>query len=299
LVTRLVTLLFVLIWSTGWVSVGFAIPHAGAFSFLAVRFGLAALIIGIFAFAVGARWPQGLAAWSRAIFCGVLTQGLYLMGIWWAVEQGLPAGISGLIAALQPLLTALLAARIAGEALRRAQWFGIGIGFCGVLLVLEPKIAAAFTANGTGHLLWPIIANIAGMVSVTLGTLFQKRYLQHEDLRSLTAIQAFGGFLPMAVMLLFVSPWRFEWRMETMLTLGWTIFGLSCAGTAFLLYLIRKGEVAKVSSLIFLMPPLVAIEAYLLLGEKLLPTQIAGMAVVSVGVYLAVRTPQRIETASA
>jgi drug/metabolite transporter (DMT)-like permease len=292
MLTRLATILFVLIWSTGWVSVGYAIPYANALSFLTVRFGLAALIIGTFALLSGARWPKGRSAWGRAIFSGVILQGLYLIGVWWAVQEGVPAGISGLIAAVQPLMAAMLSARLTGERLNRLQSIGIGLGFLGVLLVLEPKILGAFSTGRTdGSLLLPILANILGMVSVTLGTLYQKAKLSGEDLRSLNALQAFGGLLPVLAILLIASPWHFELRFETLATLAWTVFGLSFAGTGLLLYLIRKGEVARVSSLIFLMPPMVALQTWLVLGETLLPIQIAGMIVVMAGVYLAVRTP--------
>ncbi len=258
--------------------------------FLAVRFGLAAIVIGSFAIFAGARWPKGATAWGRAIFSGVILQGLYLMGVWWAVEQGVPAGISGLIAAVQPLLTALLSARLVGEPLSRAQWLGIVIGFAGVMLVLEPKLFAAISGGAAGKdLTWPILFNILGMVSVTLGTLYQKAKLSGEDLRSLNALQALGGFIPVALMLAFVTPFHIEWRMETYLTLAWTVLGLSFAGTGLLLYLIRTGAVARVSSLIFLMPPMVAVQTWLVLGETLLPIQIAGMIVVMAGVYLATR----------
>ncbi len=298
--TRLITVLFVIIWSTGWVCVGYAIPYSNAFTFLTIRFGLASIAIGAFALAMGARWPRGRAAWAGTIFSGILTQGLYLMGVWWAVQKGVPAGISGLIAAVQPLLTALLSARMAGERLGRTQWIGIALGFFGVLLVLEPKFAIAFTVASQGpSLFWPILANVLGMVSVTFGTLYQKARLQDEDLRSLNALQALGGFIPVLLMVVLVGPWHFEVRQETLLVLGWTVFGLSFGGTGFLLYLIRKGEVARVSSLIFLMPPLVALQTWLILGEKLLPVQIAGMIIVMCGVYLATRATARNTAATA
>jgi drug/metabolite transporter (DMT)-like permease len=298
-VTRLATVLFVLIWSTGWVGVGYAIPYSNALSFLTLRFGLAAILIGGFAVAMGARWPQGGAAWGRAIISGVLLQGLYLMGVWWAIEKGVPAGISGLIAAVQPLLTALLSARLAGQPLRRGQWIGIALGFFGVLLVLEPKLFHALSQHQGGEsLVVPILANVLGMVSVTLGALYQKAKLQQEDLLSLNALQALGGLLPVCLMLALSGQFLFEIRRETLLVLSWTVLGLSFGGTGLLLYLIRKGEVAKVSSLIFLMPPLVAVQTWLVLGETLLPVQIAGMLVVMAGVYLAVRTQPGLAASS-
>jgi drug/metabolite transporter (DMT)-like permease len=299
-VTRLVTILFVLIWSTGWVTVGFAIPHTNALSFLSVRFGIAAILIGTYAIVVGARWPKGMLAWGRVIFSGMILQGLYLMGVWWAIQKGVPAGISGLIAAIQPLLAALLSARLVGEPLSRAQWLGIGLGFFGVLLVLEPKILVALTTSAVGEsLLIPILANVLGMVSVTLGTFYQKAKLKNEDLRSMNALQAAGGFIPVFLILMLFGEWRFDIRTETVLSLAWTVLVLSFAGTWILLYLIRKGEVARVSSLLFLMPPMVAMQAWLLLGETLQPIQIIGMIVVMIGVYLAVRTPEPRNVASA
>ncbi len=224
--------LFILVWSTGWVSAGYAAPFADPILFLAIRFAIAALVIGAFAAAVRASWPKTATEWRQTLFSGVLLQGLYLIGVWWAIRNGVPAGISGLIAALQPLLTALLSARMTGERLLPAQWLGVLIGLAGVLLVIEPKVIAALSKGFRGpDITIPILINMLGMLSVTLGSLYQKRRLGGQDIRSLNALQAAGGLIPVLIALPFLSDFEFELRFETAFAMIWAVFALSFAGT--------------------------------------------------------------------
>jgi drug/metabolite transporter (DMT)-like permease len=285
---RLAPFLFVLIWSTGWAAAGYAVPFVDPLTFLAIRFGLAAILIGSVCAAAGARFPATTAEWAHALVNGVLGQGLYLAGVWWAIKHGVPAGISGLIAATQPLLTALLSNRLAGEPLRAAQWLGVGLGFAGVALVLAPKFSGTDLA---GAAFWPVIVNIGGMAAVTLSAFYQKRFLAGSDTRSLTALQAAGGFLVVLPLAFLLEARTIEWRFETIAVLAWAVLGLSFAGSSLLLYMIRKGAVARVAALIYLMPPLAAAQSWLLLGERLSAIQLAGFAIVTLGVWLAAREP--------
>jgi drug/metabolite transporter (DMT)-like permease len=132
--------LFVLLWSTGWISAKYAALNADPLWFLTVRFALAFAVITLFAAVVRAPWPRGRVAWGHALVSGVLIHGLYLGGVWWAVKHGLSVGLSGLLAALQPLLTALLGPALLGERVSARQWLGVGLGFAGVVLVLSPKL---------------------------------------------------------------------------------------------------------------------------------------------------------------
>jgi drug/metabolite transporter (DMT)-like permease len=173
---RLLPVLFVLLWSTGWTTARFASDHADPLTFLALRHGLTALALAGLALALRAPWPDGWRERAHGLACGVLLNALYLGGVWWAIGQGVPAGISGLIAALQPIMTAMLAPWLIGETIRSRQWAGIGLGFCGIGLVLWPKLAAV-SGPALGAALLPLAINAAAMLSATLGTFYQKRFL--------------------------------------------------------------------------------------------------------------------------
>jgi drug/metabolite transporter (DMT)-like permease len=288
MLSRLSPVLFVLLWSTGWISARAAEPYADPLTFLVARYLLAAGALTLLAVATGAAWPRGMRAIGHATASGVLLHAVYLGSVWWAIGQGVPAGVSGVIAALQPLLTALLSPSIAGEAISRRQWVGIGLGLVGITLVLLPRLAAV-EGQALGPLALPIALNIAGMVSVTLGTFYQKRLIGSGDLRTLTALQyvaAAAVTLPVAMA---TESLRIEWNVVTVVTMAWAVLALSLGAIALLISLLRQGAVARAAALIYLVPPAVALEAMVLFGETLSPVQVLGMAVTATGVALAVR----------
>jgi drug/metabolite transporter (DMT)-like permease len=150
IVVACVPLLFVVIWSTGWISAKYAAPHADPLWFLTIRFICAGLAITVFALLMRAPWPNDRRAWLHGLASGVLLHGLYLGGVWWAVKHGLTAGISGLLVALQPLLTALLSPYFLKEHITARQWTGVLVGLVGVLLVLSPQLGlGGAITNGT------------------------------------------------------------------------------------------------------------------------------------------------------
>ena len=285
---RLTPFVFVLIWSTGWVAAGYSAPHADALTFLTLRFTCAAILLAAISMAVGAEWPRGVRGWTHALVAGALLHGLYLAGVWWAVRHGLPAGISGLLAALQPILTAAFSPFLVRERISPLRWLGIAVGFAGIALVLAPKLAGI--APGTlGLVLVPILANLAGMIAVTFGSFYQKRFQQIGDLRSMTAVQYVGAILVTLPLAFALEPMVITWNLTMVLVLLWSVIGLSLGGIGLYLLLIRRGEVSRTATLFYLVPPAVAIEAYLLFGEKLAVIQIAGMALTVLGVVLASR----------
>lgn len=277
--------LFVFLWSTGWIAARAAAPVADPLTFLAIRFGLAGLVIAAGALLLGARWPQRPVAWLHGMTSGVLLHASYLGGVWWAVKHGLPAGISGLIAALQPLFTALIAWPAAGERLSARQIAGVAIGLLGVALVLYPKLAGAGVAEA-GGVAFPVAVNVLAMVGVTLGTFYQKRYLREGDLRCVAALQYLGATPVILLAALLLEPMHFALNPQSIATMAWSVLVLSVGAIALMLMMIRRGEVSKVAALIYLVPPTVAVQAFLLFGETLVPVQVAGMVVTALGVYL-------------
>jgi drug/metabolite transporter (DMT)-like permease len=279
--------LFVLIWSTGWISARYAAPYADPLTFLSLRYACAGFILASLAVAMGAIWPRGRAAGHAAI-SGVLLHAIYLGGVWWAISRGLPAGISGLIAAVQPILTALLAPLVLGERISRRHWAGIGLGFAGIVLVLWPKLAG-LSGAALAQQIEPLAVNVLGMVSVTAGTFYQKKYVQTGDLRTITTLQYAGAFAVTLPIAFLTEPMRIEWNTIMVLNLGWAVFALSIGAIGLLLLLIRRGAVSRAAALIYLVPPAVALEAFLLFGETMSPLQVAGMVITAFGVALAVR----------
>jgi drug/metabolite transporter (DMT)-like permease len=285
MIDRLAPALFVLLWSTGWIVAKYASLHGDPLTFLAARHGISILVFLGLCLITRARWPTDRASVLRAIFSGMFLHGFYLAGLWWAIGQGVPAGISGIIAALQPLLTAMAAPLLIGEQLRPIQRAGLGLGFVGILLAISPKLLAL---DGQNLMLvgFPLLVNLIAMVSVTYGTLYQKQHLQHGDLRSIVLLQYVGAFLVTLPMALLLENLRFDWSTTAIASMVWAVLGLSMGAVSLLFYLIRRGQVSKAASLIYLVPPAVAIEAFLVFGEPLTLPMILGTVIVVAGVYL-------------
>lgn len=279
--------LFVFLWATGFIGARYAMPWAEPFSFLAVRFALAFLLLGGIAIVMrSARF--GLRQILMAAIAGMLMHGVYLGGVFWAIHQGLPAGLSALIVGLQPLLTALLAGSLLGEKVLPRHWLGLAIGFVGVVIVLAPKLG-----HLGGGVTWATLtASLIAVAGMSGGTIWQKRYLAGEDLIAGTCWQYAGGALLMGLFSLTFETRTFTLNGELIFAMAWLVFVLSIGAIALLMVMIRDGEMSKVASLFYLVPAVTAIIAWLLFGEELTLVQIAGMAIATFGVGLATRKAQ-------
>lgn len=285
---RLSPLLFVLLWSSGWIVAGYSARHADALTFLALRFACAGIAVAAIAFAVGAPWPKGRRAIIDCAIAGILLHAIYLGAVWWAVRHGLPAGVSGLIAGLQPVLTALFAPLIVGERISPLRWAGIVFGFLGIALVLQPKLVGV-APEAVQAVLVPVAVNVVGMFAVTLGSFWQKARIVSGDLRTVTAVQYIAACLFVLPFAFALEPMRIEWNPTMALVLAWSVLALSLGGIGLYLVLIRRGQVSRTATFLYLVPPAVAVEAWLLFGETLSPIQLVGMAVAVLGVVLASR----------
>ena len=273
---------FVLLWATGFMVARLVAPHADPLTFLVVRFGLSAAVFAAIAVVSGARWPRSLNAWRNLVVVGVLMQGIYLGGVFWSVHHGLPAGISALVTGLQPLLTAMLSFWLLGERVRARRWCGIGVGFAGVLMVLAPQLARA---GGAG--LWPLLACGVSTLATTLGTIWQKRTGATVDLRVSGAVQFGAAAAVLAPFALLLEAGRFDGSWQVLAGLAWGIVGLSLGAVTLLLVLLRRGAVAGVASLMYMVPPVAAGLGYWCFGDTLNALQMAGMAVAAIGVWVA------------
>jgi drug/metabolite transporter (DMT)-like permease len=282
---RLAPVIFVLIWSTGWIVARAAAPFADPLTFLVWRFLIAAALLALFAGLARARWPQSLAETTHALIAGILLHAVYLGGVWWAIRHGLPASLSALIAALQPILTVALAPSLLGERLAARQKFGVGLGFIGLLAVLWPNLSGL--EGQTAAL--PIAINGFGMLGLTLGSFYQKRFVHSGDLRAISALQYAGAAAVMLPLALASEAMTIDWTPAVVAAMAWSVLALSIGAIFLLLQLIRRGTVSRAAQLIYLVPPATALQAHLLFGENLRWPQIGGMALTVLGVALANR----------
>lgn len=287
---RLAPAIFVVLWSTGWIVAKIAAAHADPLTFLSARHALAAVVFAGFVLVSKAQWPRTLKQGLHAFLSGILLHGLYLSGLWWAIGQGVPAGLSGVIAGLQPLLTAACAFLLLRERISRIQVAGLTLGFAGIAIAVSPQFAGVLQRGLTG-LAVPVLINLIAMLSVTLGTLYQKRFLGDGDLRAIATLQYLGAFAVTAPLAHGLETGRFDWTVPAIAAMAWSVLGISMGAVGLLLYLIRRGQVSRAASLIYMMPPLVAIEAAVLFGEALTVPMVIGTMIVVTGVYLVNRKP--------
>jgi drug/metabolite transporter (DMT)-like permease len=278
-------LLFVVLWSTGFVGARFGLPYIEPMTFLGVRMVLVVMIVAAIAVIGGAKWP-GPAEIGHSVVIGILMHGLYLGGVFVAISQGVPAGISALFPGLQPILISVIANRFMGEAVSRQQWCGLALGLFGVALVLHDRQMLA-DASVLG---WT--ASVVSLIGVTLGALYQKRYSGTIDWRSGNVFQYAG-----VAVLYWCAAFAFEtrviqWTGELIFAIAWLVLVLSIAAVGLMYWLIRRSAATGFASLFYLVPAVTALMAYLLFDEKLDALSMAGMVVCAVGVVLVNRGPR-------
>jgi drug/metabolite transporter (DMT)-like permease len=283
---RAAPVLFVALWSTGWIVARYSAEYADPLTFLCFRFGGAAIAILLIALAARVRFPRKPIEIAHAMISGVLLHAIYLGGVWWAIRQGVPASISALLAALQPIATTFLAPWLLGERASLRRFGGVVIGLIGLILVLWPKLA--LTKVGLEAAV-PIGINILGMAGATAGFFYQKRFQPAGDLPAIACLQYVGALAALLPVAYGVEPMRIEWNVTMILVLAWSVFALSIGAIWLLLLLIRHGEVSRAAQLIYLVPPTAAAQAYVLFGEALSLVQLVGMAATAVGVAIANR----------
>lgn len=270
--------LFVLLWSTGFIGAKLGLPYAGPMTFLAVRFVLVAVVTLPLAMLSGARWPRPALLLHIALV-GLLMQLLYLGGVFIGISRGVPAGISALIVGLQPILTAALAGLALGETIRPRQWLGLALGLAGVaLVVVNPALIDRDRLGAAG-------VTLLAMIAITVGTLYQKRFCTGADLRATIVIQNAVAGLAMTPLALLFEPATIDWSPRFIFAIGWLAIVLSVGATMLLFYLIRHGAASRVSSLFYLTPAVTAVMAFLLFGERLSPLALVGMALAATGVW--------------
>ncbi|HSN78992.1 MAG TPA: DMT family transporter [Rhodoferax sp.] len=276
---------FVLIWSTGFIVARYGMPHAPPFKFLVIRYALSIACFMIWIVWARVKWPSDRTQWLHLAVTGIFMHAGYLGGVWAAVKLGMGSGLSALIVGLQPVLTALWLAAMGSKILSR-QWIGLVLGFIGLVMVVSRKFGTGGEAN------WLNLSLALGaLLSITIGTLYQKRFVTSCDVRTANTVQL-GAALLVTLPLAALELEGIRWNAELLGAIAWSVFALTLGGSSLLYLLIQKGAAASVTSLMYLVPPTTAFMAWILFAEPITLTTVLGTLLTALGVALVVRQPR-------
>lgn len=275
-------MLFVLLWSTGFIGAKYGLPYAEPFTLLFIRFVLALILLVPL---VMMYRPELSMSWherTHLMTSGLLLHGIYLGGVFAAIKLGLSASLTALIVGLQPLLTSLTAPLLFGERSSPLHWLGILLGLGGIYLILGSGL-------GVNAALPALLAAVVALFGITAGTMYQKRFCTQHDLLAVSVHQYLPTVALFGLGALLLETREVEWTAQFVAALLWLVLALSIGAILLLSHLIKHGEASKVSSLFYLVPPVTAVEAWLLFDEPLGWAKVAGIALVALGVYLVMR----------
>jgi drug/metabolite transporter (DMT)-like permease len=282
LLTRFAPALFILIWSSGYVVAKAAAPYADALTFLLWRYAGVVLLMLALALIARAKWPSRRDMLHLAV-AGIGIQAIYLGGVWVAIRHGMPAGVAALIVNLQPVLTAALAVFV-HERVSSRQWVGIALGFVGVLLVVANKLGTQ------GMTLAPVLLCLGSLLGMTLATLYQKRFVSQFDLRTGQVVQFIAAIIATLPFALAFEQGHIEWNSQVIAVMLWSIVVLTGGGISLMFFMLREGQATRVTGLMYLVPSVAALMAWLMFGERLSINAIVGMIVTLLGVFLVVKS---------
>ena len=277
---------FVLIWSTGFVVARFGMPHAPPLTFLSMRYALSLVCFLIWVWLARVDWPRPGPQWMHLAVVGTLVHAGYLGGVWAAVKAGIGAGTVALLVGLQPVLTALWMTAMSGAQTRvsRVQWLGLALGLAGLTLVVWHKLGGGEVTH------WNLALAVFALLSITIGTLYQKQFVAACDVRTASAVQL-AAALVVTLPLALLETEHVVWHPQLIGAMAWSVLALTLGGSSLLYLLIQRGAATSVTSLMYLVPPCTAVLASLLFGEVFTWSMLVGMVLTASGVALVVRSP--------
>ena len=279
---RVYPFIFILLWSSAFITTKPIVDNSDPFSALAFRFFFVAL--GFYLFSVYSKQSINISNRNliESLLSGVLFHGLYLGGVFYSISIGMPTGIAALIVTLQPILTNALSGPILNEKVTTKQWVGVLLGFLGAALVLGLDI-------GTDIPLLGLIATIVALISITTSTIWQKKLSKNLSLPVSNFYQAIGGCLfHIFIIILFTEPY-IDFTKTFVIAISHQIFLVSFGAFTILMFLIKKNSASKTVSIFFLIPATSAFMAWLFLNEKLTHLDLVGFLITTIGVYIATR----------
>lgn len=288
LLFRVMPAVFVLIWSTGFVVAKYGLPYAPPLTFLSIRYALSLLCFLVWIALADVSWPSSRQQYLHLAVSGMLMHAGYLGGVWVAIKIGMGSGLASLMVGLQPVLTALwlssmASTAVSAEKVTQRQWLGLALGLGGLILVVSRKFGSTQELTAL-----TLVAITIALFSITVGTLYQKRFVAPADVRSANAVQiaaAFAVTLPLAMF----ETEAVIWTPQFMGALAWSVLVLTLGGSSLLYMLIQRGAATAVTSLLYLVPPCTALMAWLLFAETITVATIVGTAITALGVSLVVR----------
>nr|WP_321455632.1 DMT family transporter [uncultured Cohaesibacter sp.] len=282
--STLAPLLFVVLWSTGFIGSRMGAPYSEPMTFLTLRFGSVLILLLGISLVQRARWPSPKQS-LHAFVSGFMIHGIYLAGVFWAIDDGMPAGLFALMTGLQPVLTAFFAHLVLKEKITKNHILGFVLGLVGISMVLLPRLSGgAFSVT-----LSQIFVSFIAVASISLGTVYQKRFAANLDMRTATIWQYLAAVLFCGGLSLLTETQTIIWSPDFIFALVWLVLVLSIGAIFLLLWLIEKGAVSNTASLFYLVPAVTATISFLLFGEPITAMQVLGMIVTALGVILANR----------
>ena len=293
-------MVFVLIWSTGFIVAKFGLPYAPPLTFLTIRYVLSIACFLVWIKISGAVWPSERAQMWHLGVSGVLVHAGYLGGVWVAIKYGMGSGLVALLVGFQPILTALwltyntdsttknqqqslLKMPVASNPVTKRQWLGLLLGLAGLVLVVARKF------NDTSEVsALTLGASMLALISITVGTLYQKRYVQPTDVRTANVIQLIAALLVTMPLTLFEQE-AIVWNASFVASMAWAVLALTLGGSSLMFMLVQRGAATSVTSLLYLVPPTTALMAWFLFNESITTVTLLGIALTAVGVSLVVR----------
>ena len=279
---RIYPFIFILLWSSAFITTKPIVDNSEPFSALAFRFFFVAA--GFYLFSLYSK--QSIIIRQKnlieSVFSGVLFHGFYLGGVFYSISIGMPTGIAALIVTLQPVLTNALSGPILGEKVTKKQWTGILLGFLGAVLVLGLDVGSDIPVLG-------LVATIVALISITASTIWQKKLSNNLPLSVSNFYQAVGGCLFHIFVVVFFSKPYIYFTDTFLIAMGHQIFLVSFGAFTILMFLIKNNSASKTVSIFFLIPATSAFMAWLFLNESLTTLDIIGFLTTSIGVYIATR----------
>ncbi|HIG78964.1 MAG TPA: DMT family transporter [Cycloclasticus sp.] len=286
LITRWAPLVFVLLWSTGFIGAKFALPYIEPFNLLFIRM-LATLVVFAVLIKIFRANKITPAQAAHQMVVGSLVHAAYLGGVFAAIKLEMPAGLAALLVGLQPLLTALMGLVFLSERLNFKQWLGLLLGLFGVCIVLlQGQDLSQITLSGAA-----LIAVTIALFGISIGTMYQKRFGVGVNLLTGSFFQYLATAIWMGLLTFSFEQQQITWHPHLIGALLWLVFGLSIIAILLLMHMIHEGKTTQVASYFYLVPPVTAIEAWWLFGETLTPFAIGGMFIAIYGVYLVIKQP--------
>ena len=275
--------LFIFFWASGFVAAKYGLPYAEPFTLMTARFVVASAIMVPACFFLKTAWP-GTSTAIHILIAGFGIQVVYLSGVYYGISFGVSTGVTALVVGLQPLLTGVLAGFVLNETITRRNWVGLVLGFVGLALIVWDRVASPTDT------LWGLGALIVGLIGITAGTLYQKKYCGPFDIRTGVALQTVLSCIVMIAIAASFETMQIDWTADFVFAVLWSAIGLSVIASCLYYWLIQRGAAARVTSLIYLSPPTTALMGWAMFGEIMSWIALGGMAVAMAGVAMAVRT---------